>query len=465
MIGLTMKRFAVKYFVWYMLCWGLVEAPALMAAEPSSEVLHIPFWESADVVEPLGGLKFQANPLQKEGLAEGYPAMLFGCEVPREDGAAWVYGWKLTNWQEKSTRTVEVVRCTTRDGRTFTNEETVLSLVNPDWQGFVNIVHRPTDGKLFLFSYSAGNLYVYESADGKKWDKLTEKAYVAHDAMNITWHGPTSQLLNYQVALEHYQKRYPDNIGGDLRRVLSFKTSQDGVTWEAFSPPFLNGQKYMVPDDQDPVDLEFYRSIAFPTQGRYAMLLQDYIAPPPEANSRRKTTKHGPRSEVEWAISPDGLNWKRPFRDMDATAVVGSLPVQGPLVREGMLRFYERDRVITSLPEGRLFYVTGRGNCEFSTPVLAMPGNGLTLDADVAYSPVEGETGRKYLMAELRDAEGRVIPGYEREKCLFENQDGRALPLNWDRKTGGEFKGQKVQLRLFFREARVYSISGALATP
>lgn len=157
----------------------LLGSLSLMAAEPAGGQLHLPFWEPADVVEPLGGLKFLANPLQKEGLAEGYPAILFGCEVPREDGAAWIYGWKLTNWGERSTRTVEVVRCITRDGRTFANEETVLSLVNPDWQGFVNIVHRPTDGKLFLFSYSAGNLYVYESSDGKKWDKLTEKAYVA----------------------------------------------------------------------------------------------------------------------------------------------------------------------------------------------------------------------------------------------------------------------------------------------
>lgn len=104
--------------------------------------------------------------------------------------------------------------------------------------------------------------------------------------------------------------------------------------------------------------------------------------------------------------------------------------------------------------------MTGRGNCEFSTPVFAMPSQGLTLDADVAYSPVEGETGRKYLMAELRGTEGRVIPGYEREKCLFENQDGRALPLAWDGKTGGELIGQNVQLRLFFREARIYSVSG-----
>src|SRR5690606_16973602 len=122
-----------------------------------------------------------------------------------------------------------------------------------------------------------------------------------------------------------------DNIN-EYRRVLAFRRSKDGVVWEDFSPPFLQGKKYWTPDERDPIDLEFYRSVVFPTEGRYAMLLQDYYAPPPEANSRRKTTKHGPRSEVEWAISRDGLNWSRPFREIDATEQVGALAVQGPFV-------------------------------------------------------------------------------------------------------------------------------------
>lgn len=385
--------------------------------------------------------------------------MLYGCEVPRDDGTAWVYGWKLSGWQDRSTRTVEVVRALTRDGKTFSGEETVLSLVNKDWQGFVNLVRRPTDGRLFLFSWSAGNLQVYGSDDGKQWTQLTDRAYVDHDAMNIIWYPPLGEFVNFQNTLEKYPKRYPDNIG-EYRRVLSFRRSKDAVTWDWFSPPFLHGAKYWTPDDDDPVDLEFYRSIVFPTQGRYAMLLQDYIPPPQQANSRRQTTKHGPRSEVEWAISRDGLNWSRPFRDIDATARITALAVQGPLVRQGMLRFYERDRAISSIPEGRIFSVTGRGNCEFSTPVFPMPANGLSLNASCLYYPVEGDFGRAYLMAELRDEQNRVLPGYEREKCLFENQEGQALPLAWEGKTGSDLRGTAILVRFFFREAKLFSISG-----
>lgn len=144
--------------------------------------------------------------------------------------------------------------------------------------------------------------------------------------MTVIWYGPWNEFVNYQNTLEPFAKRYPDNIG-NFRRVISFRRSADGIRWTSFSPRFLNSEKYWRPDERDPVDLEFYLGIVFPTGGRYAMLLQVYIAPPAEANSRRATTKHGPRGVVKWAISRDGLNWSRPYRELDATEHVAGLPV------------------------------------------------------------------------------------------------------------------------------------------
>lgn len=420
--------------------------------------VHLPFWGDSDVRDVVGPISFRAEILEKEGLANGYPEMLFGCEVPRDDGTVWVYGWKLSNWQNRETRTVEVIRVETRNGRDFGSSETVFSEVNRDWQGFVNLVYRPADKRIFLFSWAAGRLCVYESMDGTTWNNLSREAYVGHDAMCVIWYPPLGEMLNYQNTLQQSNKRYPDNIN-EYRRVLQFRRSRDGVKWEEFSPPFLRNSPFWTPDEQDPIDLEFYRSVVFPTEGRYVMLLQGYYAPPPEANSRRKTTKHGPRSEVEWAVSRDGLNWSRPFREIDATEQVGSLAVQGPLVREGKLRFYERDRVITSVSEGRIFHATGRGNSEFSTPDFVMPKNGMKLQADVRYRPSEGEFGRAYLMAELRDPDNRVIEGFERRKCLIENLDARGIPLEWDGKLGGELAGKMVRIRFFFRDAKLYSVS------
>lgn len=449
-----------RWIVAAIVCVVVCDSLPLAAETKNEPALHLPFWDQADVRDPLGRLEFRAALLEREpGFAQGYPAMQYGCEAPREDGSAWVYGWRLANWQERATRTIEIVRVSTRDGRLFTNEETVLSVKNSDWQGFVNLVRRPTDGRLFFFGWSAGELQVYSSNDGQKWELTTKKAYPGHDAMNIIWYPPLDAFVNFQNTLHKHSKRYPDNVG-EYRRVLSFLKSADGVSWEGFSPQFLKNEKYWTPDEQDPVDLEFYRSVVFPVQGRYAMLLEDYIAPPPEANSRRKSSKHGPLGEVEWATSRDGLNWQRPYREINVIDQVGVLAIQGPLRREGMLRFYERNGAVNSLTDGRIFYVTGRGNCEFSTPEFTMPAQGLTSDANTLYLPRDGMNGRAYLMAELRDETNRAIPGYERTKCLFENKDGRALPLAWDGKTGSDLNGKKLHLRLYFRDAKLYSVSG-----
>ncbi|MBI2924300.1 MAG: AGE family epimerase/isomerase [Verrucomicrobia bacterium] len=433
-------------------------APAATAPTGSQTALRLLFWNNDDVTDTFGKIVFGAEPLRADADAVGYPNMQFGCEVPRDDGPAWIYGWRLTNWDDKPRRAVEVLRCVTTDGVTFTGAETVWSRTSANWQGFVNIVRRPTDGALFLFSWAPDALHVFRSDDGRDWRLLTDKAYGDHDAMCVTWFAPWGEFLNYQNTLQPFPKRYPDNIGAH-RRVLSFRRSKEGVNWENFSPPFLRGERLWVPDADDPADLEFYRSIVFAHQGRYAMILQDYVAPPPEANSRRATTKHGPRSHAEWAISRDGLNWQRPHRETDPTENIAGLPVQGPLVRGDVIRFYLPGGKVGSLPEDRIFYVTCRANGEFSTPAFVMPAGGLFLNADVHYRPLDGATGRAYVMAELRDEAGQVIPGYERAKCLFANEDGHALPLRWGEADGHSLAGRTVRLRFYLRDAKIYSVT------
>jgi len=442
------------------LCLAVLSAPALGQASAPSQVtpqpLPLVFWEPADMADPVGRIEFDAHALEPEPPTTGYPNMLYGCEAPRDAASVWVYGWELRNWSDRPNRAMAITRCATADGRAFVDVETVLVHTNKDWQGFVNLVRRPTDGALFCFSWAPGALHVFRSAEGTSWQLLTSKAYSDHDAMCIRWDFASGQFLNYQTTLERFNKRYPDNIG-NFRRVLSFRRSPDGVNWESFSPPFLQGALLWRPDAEDPVDLEFYRVVVFPHHSRWAMLVVDYVPPPPEANSRRATTKHGPRYLTEWAVSRDGLNWQRPFRHRDALEKVIWAPVQGPLVRHGVLRFYERDGKCAGLPADRLFYATCRANGEFSTPVFTMPANGLALNADARWRPGENP-GQAYLMAELRDKSGAVLPGYERARCLFENTDGHALPLRWEQKTGAELAGRPVSLRLYLRDARVYGL-------
>ncbi len=445
------------------LCLALIlrvdARPGEAFAGQGESALNLLFWQKEDVTNTFGKLVFGAEPLQPGPNAEGFPNMQFGCEAPQRDGTVRIYGWRMAHSEERERRALEIVRCVTRDGLKFSNTEALWSQTNKDWQGFANLVYRPTDRAVFLFAWAPGALHVFRSADGRGWRPLTQKAYTDHDAMCVTWYPPFGEFLNYQNTLEAFPKRYPDNIGA-FRRVLSFRRSRDGVQWESFSPPFLKGEKFWAPDSEDPADLEFYRSVVFSVQGRYAMLLQDYLAPPPEANSRRAKTKHGPRSQVEWAISPDGLNWRRPFRETDATENTGGLPVQGPLLRDGVIRFYSPDGKTAILLEDRIFYMTCRANGEFSTPEFTMPSSGLFLNANARYSPLEGETGRAYVMAELRDEHGEVVPGFERSQCLIANQDGHAIPLRWAGASASALAGRKVRIRFFLRDAKIYGVTG-----
>ncbi|MCF6286485.1 MAG: hypothetical protein L3K26_15020, partial [Candidatus Hydrogenedentes bacterium] len=414
--------------------------------------MSLSFWDEGDITDPFGPIRFGGTPLENEGRAEGYPDMQYGCAAPGPDGATWIYGWRIQNWSDTKNRVIQVVRCTTRDGRSFAGEEVVFEYTRSEWQGFANIVYRPTDGAVYLFSWAEwpGKLHVFRSETGTDWELLTGNAFEGHDASCFFWHAPTEQFVVVQTIVQPYPKRYPDNIG-ELRRVLSFMRSKDGVAWETFSPDFLGGDTLWTPDEADPADLEFYRVVAFPVQGRYAMLLNDYMPPPSEANSRRAATKHGPPYMTEWAISRDGLNWARPFRETNVYEDQFWLALQGPLAREGRLRFYHPDGRIASLPEDRLFYVTCRANGEFSTPGFSMPAGGLTLNADASYLAAEGANGRAYIMADLLDDTGAIIPGYEREKCLYENVNGHALPMRWGDKDGSDVAGQTVQLRFFLR--------------
>ena len=77
------------------------------AEEPSVRLL---FWDAEDIAESFGDIRFGAEVLENEGRADGYPDMQYGCEVPRVDGAAWIYGWRIRNWSDPQNRAFTSIR-------------------------------------------------------------------------------------------------------------------------------------------------------------------------------------------------------------------------------------------------------------------------------------------------------------------------------------------------------------------
>ena len=61
-------------------------------------------------------------------------------------------------------------------------------------------------------------------------------------------------------------------------------------------------------------------------------------------------------------------------------------------------------------------------------------------------------------MVALHARSGAVVPGYEKEGCVFTHVDGTRLALSWHGKAGIELAGQDVFLRMYYRDATIYAV-------
>lgn len=407
---------------------------------------HLLFWDVSDVTDVAGPIRFGAEKLQPLILG-GWPGGHFGTAVKRDADRVWVYGWSIRNREDRDRRMLEIRRTSTGDGTNFTEGEVVLAIDQPGAQGFVNIVHRPTDNRLFAFSWEAGAMRVWRGeADGTNWADLGV-AYRGHDAMNIIWHPGLNKFLNFQTYLEPWPEKNPDDNLANLRRVLQFKTSDDGIHWEDISPDFLGGEPFWEPDAGDDPATEFYRVAAFPHLGRYAMLLLVYKADPDRVGQHSQE-----RLRTEWAISRDGLNWTRPFRGTNAEEHLGWTPVQGPLPIDDTLKMYHHADA-AEISHDRIFFVTSDNQAQFATQPFAMPAGGLFLNANVAIS------AHSRVEAELLDSNGNVIAGYERDQCVIAGQNVHAIPLSWNGNESGAFAGSPTRVRFHLRDAKIFGVS------
>jgi hypothetical protein len=466
------ELFMTKKAVAYSLGVTAIFSHSPLAAAPSAgespvDVVHLHFWDDQDVNDTYGRLVFGSEPLRGLGRAPGYPMMRFGCPAPRKAGGWWVYGWSCFSEkrQFEPRSGLKVIRCWTQDGVRFNDAAVVFKDTSQTWLGFTNIVRRDTDGTLFMFPWARDPqghaLLAYSSPDGKTWKLLANPVYRDHDAMCIIWDATRARFVNYQTTYQDFKKKYPDNIGGNIRRVLSIRTSIDGIRWEPPGDYVYRKDpwraKLWVPDERDPKELEFYRICVFRHQGRYVGLMCLY-APSPQIANTRKNTKHGPGLGSQWCFSRDGLTWSRPDRDTDANADVSYVPLQGPLRAGGMLRFYagiEGD-LACGVPEERIFFVFCRANGEFSSRAFTVPRGDLLLNASA-------DGYDSYVMVELRDEAGKVIAGFEKDKCVLMGIDETALPLRWSGRSAGELAGRTARVRVFFRDARIYGLAASAA--
>jgi hypothetical protein len=434
-----------------------------------------------DVREPRGTLFFGANGLARLGKTTGLGPATVTCTMPQADGSHLVYGVASTpdlSWKILRFRTWN--GCDYEAGEVVYRSEPLAPSGKP-WLGHSGVVHNSRDDSLLAFQWSHGGpshaVWGYASRDGRAWQLLQAKPlYHDHDSISVIWHRQRECYVVYQATYQKWTKLYPDNIGGDRRRVLHLRTSSDGRSWDPpgdvgyDSASFIPAERLITPDAEDPPELEFYRLRVFPYNGRYLGMMLNYAPSPGPANTRHPWTKHGPHLGCEWWLSDDGFKWRRPFRHIQAAGEASGFISHEPLTL-GQRHLWVFGQEVFGIPEDRIIFAGALANAEFSTPAFALTDKPLLLNAEFGYdgNPRRGMRGQGYVMAELRDEAGAALAGFEHEKCIVHDLESEAarygqmqnncLRLHWNGKTPAELAGRKVSLRLYLRDARIYAVS------
>jgi len=391
---------------------------------------------------------------RQENTGIGFLALL---AVPQPDGGCLVFGHTSEPSMEQPKNYLwRLYRARTPDGYHFTDLKKVHRNPKGPWLIEASMVWQATTGRLFFYPWSRFDppekghaLWGFVSDDGEQWRPLSDQpVYLDHDAFGMMWDARTNRFLTGQVTNQPWKKPYADNMGSSKRRVLSMRTSQDGLRWQTVGNSGNNG--LITPDEYDPPDVEFYRMQPFAYGDRYVALADLYAASPLTPN------KHGPHLTCEWWVSADGISWQRPWRSVDAQGDA-PYPVKMTPMWFGREMLFWLAGQVCGLPEYRIASVGSRSNAEFSSVAFSMPAKTLLLNASVPSG--QGLFDQAYVQAELRDETNRVVPGYERDKCLFQNIDDTRIPLRWGDKAGTELIGRKVSLRFYLRRARIYGLA------
>ena len=463
----------------------------LMLSMYGSAVASVPicvFMDETDYSVVLGKPKLVASSLTEEPGLSG-PSGLVTIGVFPD-----LNGYEVFAYDSKGQPSV-LYRYFTSNFIQYSEPQIVLRLPdNQRWLGFRSLTKRPDKNEYLLMAaekvrnkedYFSNGIYYFRSYDGITWTNLNSgrAAYHDHDMGGIIWCPESRQYVALQITCQpHYRtfSEYTDHIG-KMRRVISVRTSIDGVQWNPSidigrKGPFRLERDVFAPDKDDSPDMEFYGIQLFPYANRLLAAVQIYAPSPQIVNpnqnlswEKRNPTspKHGPQGFVEWWIignPTDMSTWKRPFRELD---LIGDSSLNR--LRHAPIIFNDKHIQIQShkafsIPMYRITGLKSRLNSIIDTNSFIVPATALSLNASAAWHPNKHQDYQRqaYIMAEVRNETGEVISGYEKENCIIIDKDSRNILLKWGSLTTAELCGKRVSLRFYFRDATLFSIQESL---
>lgn len=465
------------------------EKPATPVA---SERLKLLFSSPSDLNDSWGQLQFGATPV--EVLRECGPmAFTMIGSFPLADGTWEVFARDQTAVGDSSMRLIEakgdepydrmtqwkLIRATTRDGVSFENVETVYGPGPAAWLTNFAISYHPGTKEYLLINLKAERFgvayYAFTSKDGRQWTQHPKPLFYDGDAFSLFYSPVIKRFVCVSKTLQPFRKRLIDHGGPTPslhddtlrdRRVLIFRTSVDGRQWEPDvsmadvwnrhnQKGAIPNQYLTTPDNVDPPDLEFYSGNGFWYHDRAYLMVLNYAA------SALTMRKHGPHLDNEWWVSPDGVHWERPARNIHALAVfpneLSRIEVP-PMVVAGKICF-RVGHLLLGLPEDRISYVSARSHAEFSTRSFVMPDGELRLNAAIPSTERPFAAKHAYVLASIIDEHGHVIPGFESENCVIQNQNRIDIPLTWKNSSPKQLAGKTVRLRFALRSASIYAVT------
>lgn len=460
-----------------------------LSVTDSSSQLKLLFSGPQDLADTWGKLHFAVTPVRLIREVEEPPFNLVGC-FPLADGSWEVFGQqfeKLTPgepWYNDTTKW-KLIRSITTDGVTFTNIETVIEDTTGTWTSHLAMAYNPDAGEYLLLKLSNTSYgfayHAFFSSNGRQWREHSDNPlFYDGDAISVFWSPVLKQYVLVSKCLQPWKKHFMDHGGTTKslndesyrdRRVLMMRFSSDGRNWNPSEdlPDIydLHDKKAIhpvewltVPDENDPPDIEFYSGNGFWYHDRAYMMVLNYAPSPLFPN------KHAPQMDNEWWTSVDGHNWERPARGINVMEVksppeaksdVGRFDMP-PMVIDGNL-IWRAGKKLVGLPEDRISGVSARANGEFSTKPFKMPEADLFLNAAVPAQERAFAQKQAYVMVAVLDGQGRVIPGFEAEKCVIQKEDRSDILLTWGEATARHLAGNTIRLRFFFRSANIYAVT------
>lgn len=263
--------------------------------------------------------------------------------------------------------------------------------------------------------------------------------------------------------------RQPENPYAS--RVVYRIESPDLVNW---SDPVIVWKQEL----EDDVFYESYSMQAFKYGGMYLGFLERMQGVPD-------------RLDTELVFSHDGVNWQRsrtrpaflpPGQPSDWDADWTNMLSSGPVLKDNKLWFYYSGRNTGGGPshfsgfpfndiaigvailriDGFASLRAGEMEGWLETPALCWDGGDLAVNATTRGN-INSVIGEGALRVEIRDGNGAVVEGYERESCVpvignTAQKPGSCVVVEWQNgRTLAPFAGQHIRIRFYLITAHLFS--------